>query len=170
MKIKKSNIPVDSLINKYQPYDYRDSFECLYTTDKSITPDDIQVTFWTDMPAFVKALFKLRNILVKPFGLKSDQKNKLEEFETRIRSGGNYKYVSVPDKTPSETILCLDDKHLRAYLSVHVESLGNNTYKARCITIVQFKYWFGKAYFYVICPFHYIVVKATFKYAMKKLV
>lgn len=169
MKIKKSNIPPDSLVNNYSPCNYKDAFECEYTTDNVLSPDDIQVSFWTDMPTWINNLFKLRNIIVKPFGLDSNEKGNTEEFIRCIREGGATKLATVTNKSPRETVLCLEDKHLRAYLSVHIEPLGNNYYKARTITVVQFKYWLGYCYFYAICPFHHMVVKGQFKYTLKNL-
>ncbi|MFR8355671.1 MAG: hypothetical protein ACLVEJ_08430 [Parabacteroides sp.] len=46
MKVKDSTIPPGSLINKYLPANYSDSFECEIDSDKKITPDDIQISFW----------------------------------------------------------------------------------------------------------------------------
>ena len=70
MKVRNSSIPPDSLVNKYLPAKYSDSCECEIISDKEITADDIQISLWTDMPDWVNHLFKLRNLLVKPFGLK----------------------------------------------------------------------------------------------------
>ena len=91
-------------------------------TGKEIIPDDIMVDFWTDFPCWINALFKLRNILVKFVGLKVAENDNLKEFEKCIRTGKTYNFASVPAKNGNETVLLLSDKHLDAYLSVHVES------------------------------------------------
>ncbi|GGK09304.1 DUF2867 domain-containing protein [Parabacteroides faecis] len=169
MKVRNSTIPPDSLINQYLPANYSDSFECETDSDKKITPDDIQVSFWTTMPGWVNQLFKLRNLLVKPFGLQAGE-GKIQEFKECIRSGGNCSFASVTDKSPQETIVCLDDKHLCAYLSIHIENLEGNRKKIRSITVVHFHYWLGYVYFYTICPFHYLVVRNMLRYTLKKLI
>ena len=169
MKVRNSSIPPDSLINKYLPANYSDSFECEIISDKEITADDIQISLWTDMPDWVNQLFKLRNLLVKPFGLKGGE-DKIQDFKESIRSGGSCGFAAVPDKSPQETIVRLDDKHLCAYLSVHIENLEENRKKVRIITVVHFHYWLGYVYFYTICPFHYLVVMNILKYTLKKFI
>ncbi len=50
MKIKSAPIPTDSLVNKYLPADYLDVFACETTSRTLLTPDDIIISFFTDMP------------------------------------------------------------------------------------------------------------------------
>lgn len=169
MKVRNSTIPSDSLVNKYLPADYSDAFECEISTDNKITTDDIQISFWTDMPGWINQLFKLRNLLVKPFGLEAGEK-KIEDFIDCVRSGGKCDFASVSDKSPQETIISLNDKHLQAYLSIHIEELGENRKKIRSISIVHFHYWLGYVYFYIIYPFHYLVVRNALKHTLKKLI
>lgn len=169
MKVKNSTIPADSLINKYLPADYSDAFECEIATDKKVTADDILISFWTDMPNWINQLFKLRNLLVKPFGLQADE-GEVFDFKECIRSGESYDFISVTDKSPHETIIYLNDKHLGAYLSIHIEEPEGNRKKVRIITVVRFHYWLGYVYFYIICPFHYLVVRSLLKHTLKKFV
>ena len=166
MKVKNSTIPADSLINKYLPANYSDAFECEITTEKEITADDILISLWTDMPDWVNKLFKLRNLLVKPLGLQAGEKEK-PDIERCIRTGEKTPLANITDKSPNETIMQLDDKHLCAYLSIHMEDLGENRKKIRCITVVHFHYWLGYAYFYAICPFHFLVVRGMLKHILR---
>lgn len=168
MKVKKSNIPDDSLVSKYLPANYSDSFECEIPAAANLTPDDIQIAFWTKMPQWVEALFKLRNAIVKPFGLKSGDGD-VEEFRKCIRTGGSCKFASVPDKSPLETVVCLDDKHLKAFLSIHIEKADIDRKIVRSITVVHFHNWLGYFYFYTIAPFHYVIVRNMLKYTLKRL-
>ena len=43
MKVKKSEIPADSLTVKYFPADYKDSFRVISSENISIAPDDLMV-------------------------------------------------------------------------------------------------------------------------------
>jgi len=169
MKVQRGKIPNGSLVHKYLPVNYSDVYVCTFSTERNITPDDIQVSFWTNTPKWLDNLYKLRNILVKPFGLKNGNERDTRQFEECIRSGGNHGFVSVPDKSPDETVLCLTDKHLTAYLSVHIKDLGDNRKAVYTITLVNFHNKLGYIYFYAICPFHHIVVKRMLGNTIKKL-
>jgi len=167
MKVTKSVIPSGSLIEKYLPTDYSDVYACEVGFEKEIIPDDIMVNFWTDFPSWINGLFKLRNFLVKFVGLKGTKNSNIKEFEKSIRRGETYNFVSVPAKSNNETILLLSDKHLNAYLSVHIKSEEvRKTISA--ITLVNFNNKFGRLYFFVIRPFHGLIVKSLLKRSVKK--
>lgn len=164
--IQKKNIPLEALVNKYLPVNYKDIFECVVENAPPITADDIQVAFWTVNPKWLENLFRIRNTLVKPFGLKGDENRNTEEIERCIREGSNYSLMSVPDKSENETVLYLSDKHLSAYLSVYIEHEENKQIIS-VITLVKFNNWLGYTYFFAICPFHHIVVRKMLKHAVK---
>ncbi|MCD8029760.1 MAG: DUF2867 domain-containing protein [Bacteroides sp.] len=171
MKVKKTSVPANSLTHRYHPYSYSDAYVCEFHSEKRVGADDILIAFRTDMPAWVEALFRLRNLLVRPFGLRGSNKEETgdkEQFVRAIRDGGSYHGTKVSDKSPTETILQSDDKHLRAYISVYVESSGEHRYRAFVITIVQFKYWLGYIYFYTIYPFHHLIVKTMCRHVINK--
>ena len=168
MKVKKSAIPQGSLIENYLPADYSDVYACTVYSEKEITSDDIMVGFWTDSPAWINALFKLRDFLVKFVGLKGSGGSNLDEFEKCIRSGGTYRFISVPAKNSNETVLLLSDKHLDAYMSVHIENREKDK-TISAITLVHFKNRLGRVYFFMIRPFHSLVVKSMLKRALVKL-
>ncbi len=123
------------------------------------------VSFWTAMPKWVDNLFKLRNLLVKPLGLKTEEESKFADLERCIRTGGEAGMVSVPGKSHDETILKLTDKHLTAYISVYIEGRRN----VYATTLVSFHKKIGYMYFYTIYPFHHIVVRRLLKSTMERL-
>jgi len=168
MKVKKSPIPPDSITGNFLPADYWDVYTCKCNFEKEMTPDDFMVGFWTNFPNWVKALFKLRNFLVKFVGLKSDESSP-EKLERCIRTGEAYGFVSVPAKSENETVLLLTDKHLDAYISVYVES--EEVHKTiSAITLVNFKNKLGRIYFFIIRPFHSLIVKSLLKRTAKLVV
>jgi len=162
MKVKKSTIPSGSLTENYLPTDYSDVYALMTYTEKKITPDDIMVSFWTDFPCWINALFKLRNMLVKFVGLKSAENDNVKELEKCIRTGKTYNFASVPAKNGKETVLLLTDKHLDTYMSVHVESKEKHK-TISVITLVNFNNRLGRIYFFVIRPFHGAIVKNMLK-------
>ena len=121
MKIHKTDIPPRSLLTPCLPGDYHDCFTYGMTCRRKISPDDLMTAFWTTMPGWVNTLFKLRNALVRPFGLQTDNGD-AKQLEKAIRSGRDYRMMSVVGKTDNETVISLDDKHLKAYLSVYAEA------------------------------------------------
>ena len=169
MKVKKYPIPSGSLTENYLPTDYSDVYALMTDTGKEIIPDDIMISFWTDFPCWINALFKLRNILVKFVGLKGAENDNVKEFEKCIRTGKTYNFASVPAKNGNETVLLLSDKHLVAYLSIHVESKEEQKIIS-AITLVNFNNKLGRIYFFVIRPFHGAIVKNMLKRAFNKVV
>ncbi len=168
MKVTAAVLPADSLTRNYFPADYSDVYACEITTEKEITPDDLLVSFWTDFPGWVNRLFQLRNLLVKPFGLKGAKGNNLAAFENTIRTGAPYNMASVPAKNPHETVLLLTDEHLDAYMAVHIQS--NESHKMiSAITLVHFKNKLGRLYFFVIKPFHGFVVRNMLKRSVERM-
>ena len=169
MKVKKSTIPAGSLTENYLPAGYSDVYVFMADTEKEIIPDEIMVSFWTDFPGWINALFKLRNMLVRLVGLKGAENDNVKTLEHCIRTGEAYDFVSVPAKSNNETVLLLSDKHLDAYLSVHVESAEEHK-TISAITLVNFNNRLGRVYFFVIKPFHGAIVKNMLKRAVNKAI
>lgn len=161
-------IPSGSLIEKYLPADYSDVYAFKTDNEKEITPDDVMAYCWTDFPVWISALFKLRNFLVKFVGLKGSNNNNLKEFEKCIRSSETYNFISVPVKSGNETVLFLTDKHLDAYISVYIES-NDKCKTISAITLIKFKNNLGRVYFFIIRPFHDIIMKSMLKRTVNKI-
>lgn len=162
MKIEKSTLPADSILAQYRDVNYSDCFRTCLPEPITASPDDLMGAFWTTKPGWLRLLFKIRDLLVRPFGLKTGDDGDSEELKSAIRSGGSYRFMSVVGKTPRETVIALDDKHLKAWFSVHIED--------RCIslsTLVRYHNKLGVAYFTLIRPFHNIVVKSLFRQVMR---
>lgn len=167
MKIKKSDLPADSLMRKYLPANYYDVFSCV--TDEEISPDDLMIEFWTKPPKWVEFLLNLRDKVVKLVGLKSADPNKSKrekEFIDCIRKGGKYSVFSVEVKSENETIIKLSDKHLDAYMSAYVEVIEDEKNCISISSIVHIHNWLGYIYFYSICPFHKVVVKGAMRHIL----
>ncbi|MDR2950795.1 MAG: DUF2867 domain-containing protein [Prevotella sp.] len=172
MKIIKSTIETTDLVyNFLSSADYKEAFECEFFSNKETTPDDLMIDFWTDNPSWINALFKIRNILVRPLGLRhpdDTEDKKKESLKHSIKEGKEYEIMSIPAKSDKETVMCLTDSHLTAYIAVYYDKNQNAT-KLKVSTLVQFHKFFGRIYFYMISPFHYFIVKSKIKQAVKKL-
>ena len=129
---------------------------------KSI-PNQVMAAFWTTCPAWLKFLFRLRDLLVRPFGLKTGEGPSREKLEEALNNGESCGFMSVAERTADETIVALDDKHLVAYMSVYIE--GGQVFAS---TVVRYHNKLGVVYFNLIRPFHVLVVKNLFKQMMRE--
>lgn len=168
MKIKKGNITPKDLVFQFLPVNYSETFESIFESDKDVTPDDLMVDFWTDRSPWINTLFKIRDIIVRPFGLQSGSESNKELIEC-IRTGKTYKMISIPAKSEIETVMRLTDSHLTAYISLQSEKIDPNHRTIKISTLVQFHNLLGKVYFYSIFPFHYIIVTGKMKQKIRKL-
>lgn len=159
MKTRQIPFPADSLAAKYLPADYADAFECACTLPPTVTPDDILDGFKTAAPAWVDALMKLRNQLVRPFGLKYGSG----------KEPGKSVLGQVMNRSENETVSSLDDKHLLFYVSVRLVRETPETARVMMGTIVHLHNRLGKVYFTVIRPFHKIIVQSSLKRVLRKL-
>lgn len=169
MEIRKAQILKSDLINQYLPTDFTECLQCNFASGKKVTADDIMIQFWTVSPKWVNALFKLRDILVKPFGIKGGNKGNKAALEESIRSGETYSFMSIPAKADNETILSANDKHLVMYLSVKVKELNERDKELTISTLVKFHNLLGRVYFFFIYPFHCIIVKSKLKSVVRRL-
>lgn len=183
--IRKTEVPPDSLVEKYLPADYTDAFSCEVVTEKPFTADDVVVGFWTGQTGWVAALFRLRHFFVRFVGLQGDDGLDLAAFERCIREGGSYRFASVPAKNDHETVLLLSDKHLDAWLSVYVAEgereqgddvcgQAGTTGEVPCktifaITVVRFHNRLGRVYFFLIRPFHNLVVQSMLRQSIERV-
>lgn len=162
--VKRTEIPPDSLVEKYLPADYTDAFSYEVKPEPAFSADDVMVGFWTGQTGWVSALFRLRHFLVRFIGLQGSEKPDTGAFERMIRESGSYRFASVVAKNDRETVLLLSDKHLDAWMSIYVDSA-----KVFAITVVKFHNRIGRIYFFVIRPFHDIVVRNLLRKATAQL-
>ncbi|WP_315722964.1 MULTISPECIES: DUF2867 domain-containing protein [unclassified Bradyrhizobium] len=106
-------------------------------------------------PWWMAALLKLRNGLVRPFGLKTSGAD-------ARRPGPMIGMFPVIDETPAQLVLGFDDKHLDFRVLVDVVPL-NSTSQVTATTLVQTHNALGRVYLAVITPFHRLVVKAMLR-------
>ncbi|UWU68963.1 DUF2867 domain-containing protein [Bradyrhizobium sp. NC92] len=102
-------------------------------------------------PRWIDALLRLRNILVRPFGLKSSG-------EGEPAPGGMIGLFPVVDETPERLVAGFDDHHLDFRIVVDVS--GNAASKqVTSTTLVRTHNLLGRTYLALIMPFHKLVVR-----------
>lgn len=137
---------MEKLIDKYLPADYHDTFVIKAQKPvEQIIPKELIKKIFNHSPAWLSFLFKVRNILVKPFKLETGKELKVED--------------DMIEDTGNEAIMKKDDKHLLFY--VYIARAENNHIEVT--TVVQYHNTLGKAYFFFIKPFHKVIVPRVVK-------
>ena len=140
-------VPTNSLIVNYLPADYVDSFAQIVVCEKMITPEEFRNFAFNQLPAWINWLMRLRNAIVKPLGLDTSGR-----FTDMICASSS-----------NEDIFGMPDKHLNFHVSMWCGEYQNGKQELRITTVVKYNIWFGRVYFFVIRPFHRIIIRSILK-------
>jgi hypothetical protein len=99
------------------------------------------------LPKWASVLMKIRHVIVKPFGLKTTDETDVKMFP-------------IIDQNKNEIILGLDDKHLNFRVSVLIDRIQTCIYTT---TVVRYNNFLGRVYFFIIKPFHGLIVSSAMK-------
>ena len=111
------------LITKYLPADYTDSFQKTISSESSIQVNDLFKLMFIEYPKWGLWLLKVRDLIVKPLGLKTNK-----TFIDLIIEENN-----------EEIILGTEDKHLTFYISIYCSKNYNKRQSVSLTTIVKYK-------------------------------
>ncbi len=171
--MRKSVIPEDSLLFDSK-FDYSDAFSsALPANKKDINALKLVKAMFSSSPKWVVQMLKLRNRIVSVFGLKTpngtqNPEQLLEEFSGNI--GERIGLFEVFQSTASEMVLGENDKHLDFRLSIHLnDPIDNDLQIVTLSTIVVYHNFFGKMYFFIVKPFHVLVVPSMLRKMIKKI-
>jgi hypothetical protein len=167
MLVEKVQLPQNSLFRGIPvKYNYSDSYSIEVDYNIEHTPEFFAKNFLTNFSSWVYSLFKLRNILVKPFGIPADDGIMDYPFQT-IQKGAVFSFFNVLDFKPEELLLFAPDKHLDAWFSFYVLKKGNRN-ELTITTIVKYNNIKGRFYFTFIRPFHKLIIISKMKSMLKK--
>ena len=153
-----TSVPVPSrsgIDHFYQSMNLADAFAIRLPAGTSSNPDLLARFIFSHQPFWVGWLLKVRDTIVACFGLKTAKH--LASLASRI---GAFKVYST-DQT--EIVLGEDDKHLDFRISILCsgEAEPEGSHQLVLSTVVQCHNRLGRAYLFVIAPFHRLVVKAS---------
>lgn len=174
MKIEKTNLPKNSILQKEKNLKFVDGYKaCFIDQNNRIDIKTIGKLFFTTGSTWIDKLFALRNNVVKVFGLKtSDNLSKNEELANfNCEQGEKIGLFTVFHKSDHELILGENDKHLNFRVSLFLESyhLELRQKQLTITTLVQFNNLFGKFYFIPVKPFHKQIVPTLLKGIIKEI-
>ena len=146
------NIPTNSLIKKYLPADYVDSYSREVVSNQEITPEEFRNLTFKQLPKWIDWLMNLRNAIVKPLGL--DTKSRFTDM--------------VSDKNEHEEVFGMPDKHLTFHVSMWCGEYKDGKQVLQITTVVKYNNWLGRLYFFIIRPFHGIIISSLLKSIKRK--
>lgn len=140
----------DTLLARFLPVDYFDTCQREVRGKKEFSPKELLEMMFTRLPWWIGGLMRLRNLLVKPLGLKGD--GFAEHLSEMIQC-----------QNEREIVWGMNDHHLCFYVSVGCSSKDDDKQTIGITTLVKYNNLMGKVYFFVIKPFHRMIVKSLLK-------
>jgi len=152
---------------------YIDSYQFDILKPKNLSIDDLAyMILSSDSPKWEKALSHLRDSIVGLFGLKTgmiSESQKTHSALTQYKPGDKIVFFPVIDRSESEIVMALNDKHLGFRVSLLMQNVqSSDLYSVYMTTIVQFHNIWGRIYFFPVKPFHKIIVKQSLKRFLKQ--
>ena len=103
-------------------------------------------------PRWVEMLLDLRHRIVAPFGLKTSAAHE-------AKAAGMVGIFPVLSETPRQLVAGFDDHHLDFRIVVDVAPVdGGQDQQVTATTLVLTHNWRGRAYLFIILPFHRLIV------------
>lgn len=127
-------------------YDYTDEFSDIIHTERLVSAKELSELFFS-APKWITVLMKLRNAIMRPFGLKKD------------RDLSDLVHIA----SDNMAMVCKKDKHLDFEIVFITESLERDIQRISIGTKVKFHNKLGKCYFAIIKPFHKLICKTLLK-------
>ncbi|KAA0983487.1 MULTISPECIES: DUF2867 domain-containing protein [unclassified Pseudomonas] len=152
------SVPVPSrsgITHLYKSMHLADAFAIRLPAGTSSNPDLLARFILSHQPSWIGWLLKVRDTIVACFGLKTAKH--LASLANRI---GAFKVYST---NQTEIVLGEDDKHLDFRISILCSGEAEPEGSRQLVfsTVVQCHNRLGRAYIFVIAPFHRLVVKAN---------
>lgn len=134
--------------------DYTDTYTVIIRNTHRMTAKDLFQLMFIYYPKPILYMLKLRNWLVKSFGLQGG-----ERFTELIR-----------EENEEKITLGKSDKHLEFHVLLQCDMPDARTLNQsiRITTIVKYHNSLGKIYFFFIRPFHILICKELLKRAARK--
>ena len=137
-------------LNKY--FDYTDNFSEVVRTIRPISAEELAARFFCT-PQWIIALMKVRNAIIKPFGLKGEK---------------NLSDLVIVESDSLATI-SKSDRHLDFVIAFMTERRMNDSVYLSVCTKVRYNNRMGKFYFTIIKPFHKLICKILLKQVRRNL-
>ena len=147
--------PHDGLLGGAAPH-YADAFAVQLPAGASTDPEVWRRELFASPPATLRRLMRLRDLLVKPLGLRRSANHDLREgFPVLARSD-------------DEVLMGVDDRHLDFRISLRVVAAADAPSVLVLTTTVTFHGALGRLYFHLVRPFHERIVPTLLRRAVRR--
>ena len=102
-------IQINSLIKKYLPANYKDCFGDKITEKPYISVNELFNLMFTQYPKWIMSIYNIRNLIVKPFGIKINKSFVnmiIEQDDNEIIIGSQYNYYCEIREYLRQDIFC----------------------------------------------------------------
>ncbi len=165
-----TNTLIEKEFNSYGGADYFETFQIeLPQTDTGSLTKHLNDIVETKRPIWFSALYRVRDVIVGPLGLKTSKKHftinkKPNEFEV----GERFRTFKITALSENEIVFGDDDKHLVFSCSIS-KSVQNGQNYLYFTTLVRFKNIWGPIYFFAVKPVHRLMIKTKLKNYIQKI-
>ncbi len=168
MAVRKVEVPPDAAIHDFLPdADFGDAY-AVTVPAREQAPEESFHAIMESMPDWFRNLFKLRNKLVRPFGLIAPESRELDQVvqEHAYAVGDRIGVFEFYGRTEDEVITGADDKHLDFRVSVRRRRSGKVDH-ITVTTLVKRHNLAGRAYLAAILPFHEMGIRSLLRNAVR---
>ncbi|NUX54104.1 DUF2867 domain-containing protein [Paraburkholderia youngii] len=160
-KIEQSDLPPASqLRSSYRLADFGDAFSVDLPESACHDAETLARHVFARQPAWIGMLLRFRDILVRPFGLKT-------AVDLKQKGGDRISLFHVFERYDDEIVIGEDDTHLDFRVSVLVQPSSRGRHRLVLTTLVFYNRPLGRAYIALIAPFHRVVVRASLDRAQR---
>jgi hypothetical protein len=152
------------VVNLYETVHLADAFAIRLPGHASWSPEALARFVFSHQPSWIRGLMRVRDAIVACLGLKTARQLTEGGSEAKTNRVGIFRIYS---SNETEIILGEDDRHLDFRLSVLCSGAAapEMTPRLTITTVVHCHNLLGRAYIFVIAPFHRLIVKACLRRA-----
>ena len=152
--------------NLYPSTDLADAYAIELPPGNQASPEQLARYIFTQQAPWARGLMKLRDVLVAGFGLKTTGDLVATDAANQKQRVGIFKIYS---RSAQDIVLGEDDKHLDFRLSLYIHPATPAGGRRLVLsTVVQCHNRLGRAYIFVIAPFHRLIVQTSLRRAARR--
>ena len=160
-------IPAESAIARfYERTNLADAYSVNMPAGSITNPELLARFIFSQQATWIKSLMKIRDALVAGLGLKTSAQLMAPDTHRQAERVGIFKIYNTTER---EIILGEDDTHLDFRLSVLCSATPGHTDERRLVlsTVVHCHNRLGRAYIFLIAPFHRAIVQSCLRRAAR---
>ncbi|MEP3246672.1 MAG: DUF2867 domain-containing protein [Sneathiella sp.] len=157
------------LAANYGQVSYQDCYVEELPSDGFDGPVDLFLKMMHPMPWWVRSLMRVRNFIVRFFGLKTGSgMDEIDLNPAHYHVGSHIDFFKITNLSEHEVVVSADDRHLTSSFSLLICEEGAQK-RIYMTSIVRTQEKLGDVYMFVIAPFHRLIVSYLLKRLVRKL-